>query len=57
MSPGEPDNDGTLDHLLGRAQFWLQGFPNRRRPWLLVRVGNAISDLRYWAWRRSGRPL
>jgi len=26
-----------LDSLLGRAQFWLQGFPNRRRPWLLAR--------------------
>jgi hypothetical protein len=40
--------------MLARLQFWLQGRPNKYRPWWVARIGNAISDLRYWAWRARG---
>jgi len=39
---------------VGRLQFWLQGWPDKHRPWAMVKVGNAISGLRYWTWRVLG---
>lgn len=39
---------------MGRLQFWLQGHPNRRRPWALIWLGNQISSARYWWWRARG---
>lgn len=46
--------DARFDAVLSRVQFWLQGHPNKRRPWFLVRLGNAISDWRFWRWETSG---
>ena len=49
-----------MDSLLARLQWWLQGHPSkrsngsRRRPWLLVSLGNAISEYRFWRWHASG---
>lgn len=40
--------------MMGRLQFWLQGHPNKYRPWAIVWVGNLISDLRYRWWRARG---
>lgn len=48
--------------MLGRLQFWLQGHPNKHRPWAAIWVGNQISSARYWTWRlthgawRDDRP-
>jgi hypothetical protein len=38
----------------GRLQFWLQGWPDKQRPWLSVWLGNRISSARYWVWRAWG---
>lgn len=40
--------------MMGRLQLWLQGHPNKRRPWPAIWLGNRISDGRYWLWRLSG---
>ena len=37
--------------MLGRLQFWLQGYPDKQRPWVSLWVGNQISSARYWTWR------
>lgn len=39
---------------MGRLQFWLQGYPNKRRPWAVSWLGNRISDVRYLLWRARG---
>lgn len=39
--------------VLGSIQWWLQGHPNKRRPQIAVKLGNLISDYRYWLWRRG----
>lgn len=51
--------------MMGRLQFWLQGHPERgwkqggpaKRPWVAIALGNFIADVRYWAWRLSGKEL
>lgn len=40
--------------MMASLQFWLQGWPNKPRPWISVLLGNLISDVRYWTWRISG---
>lgn len=40
--------------MMGRLQQWLQGYPNKRRPWVAVWLGNLISSCRYWLWRARG---
>jgi hypothetical protein len=45
----------------GRLQWWLQGHPTPTRgyvtrPWMLMWIGNRISDARYWLWRASRSP-
>ncbi len=41
---------------MGRLQFWLQGHgsPTPYRPWFAWRLGNLISDVRFWTWRARG---
>lgn len=39
---------------MGRLQFWLQGHPNKRRPWAAIWIGNRISDVRFYWWRLRG---
>jgi len=36
--------------ILGHIQFWLQGHPNKRRPWIVVTLGNKIADYRFRCW-------
>lgn len=38
-----------------RLQAWLQGWPNKRRPRVVIALGNLVADLRYWTWRLGGR--
>ncbi len=40
--------------MMGRLQFWLQGFYGHPRPRALIALGNFISDCRYWTWRMTG---
>ena len=40
--------------MMGRLQFWLQGHPNKQRPWVAIWLGNRLSDGRYWLWRARG---
>jgi hypothetical protein len=42
---------------LGRLQFWLQGWPDKGRPWAVAWLGNRVSDLRFWLWQASGAAL
>jgi hypothetical protein len=35
----------------GKLQFWLQGWPNKERPWVSIWLGNKISDIRFYWWR------
>ena len=37
--------------MLGRLQFWLQGYPDKPRPPAVLWVGNQLSSARYWTWR------
>lgn len=43
--------------MLGRLQSWLQGYPNKDRPWFAIRLGNWISDIRYYWWRYRKEEL
>jgi len=49
MSEWYDPPEGIVSRLGGRAQGWLI-----RKPWPLWRIGNLISDLRYWSWKRNG---
>jgi hypothetical protein len=44
--------------VTGRLQMWLQGcgphYPER--PWIMWRLGNFLSDLRYYTWKLRGSP-
>lgn len=42
-----------LDRIAGALQWWLQGHPDKWRPWFMARIGNWISDMRFWAWYRK----
>jgi hypothetical protein len=42
-------------HLLAGTQLWLQGWPDKSRPRLAVRLGNLVSDIRFAFWRCFGK--
>jgi hypothetical protein len=45
-----------VDCVLGHIQFWLQGWPNKKRPRWMVSVGNRLATARFQRWERRN-PL
>lgn len=61
--PGVPEPPAAKrqEWTLGNLQGYLQGMPTastnwqpRHRPWIVWKLGNLLSDLRYWSWRLTG---
>lgn len=51
--PNTTNGSGSY-HLLAGTQCWLQGWPDKERPRLAVRLGNFVADIRYAVWRLTG---